>query len=79
MVEDKVVLQGKATDEATQNANLELFDIAGVDHVAIIHANNDKISKITNDLNDDDGIIAISDVPNHQIHKNTIVLNEKSN
>jgi hypothetical protein len=60
-VEVKVMLEGKAKDKAAHNANLEPFDIAGVDQLAIIHTNNDKIAMIANDLNYDDGIIAIAD------------------
>ncbi len=77
-VEDGFMLQEQAKDKATHNANLEPFDIAGVDPMAIIHANNDKIAKIANNVNNDDGIMAIADVPNHQTHKDTIILNKES-
>jgi hypothetical protein len=63
-VEDEVVLQGQAKDKAARNANLEPFDMAGVDHMAIIPANIDKIAQIANNLTNADGIIAIADMPN---------------
>jgi hypothetical protein len=79
-VEDEVVLQGQAEDEAARNANLEPFNIAGVDHTAIIPANVDKIAQIASNLTNADGIIAIADMPNQQTHHdNAIVLNEESN
>jgi hypothetical protein len=79
-MDDEVMLQGQAEDETARNANLEPFDIAGVDHTAIIPANIDKIAQIANDLTNADGIIAIVYMPNQQTHhNNTIVLNEESN
>jgi hypothetical protein len=79
-VEDEVVLQGQAEDEAARNANLDPFNITGMDHTAIIPANIDKIAQIADDLTNADGIIAIADMPNQQTHhNNTIILNEESN
>jgi hypothetical protein len=80
-VEDEVMLHGQAEDKAALNANLEPFIIVGVDHTAIIPANVYKISQITNNLTDADGIIAIGDMPNQQTHHNNaiLVLNEESN
>jgi hypothetical protein len=79
-VEDEVVLQGQAEDKAARNANLEPFDIAGVDHMAIISANIDKISQIANNLTNADGIIPIAEMPNQETHhNNAIVLNKESN
>ncbi len=72
------MLQGQAEDKAACNANLEPFNITGVDHTAIIPANVDNIAQFAGNLTNADGIMA--DMPNQQTHHdNAIVLNEESN
>ncbi len=65
MIEDKIELQGHAKDAAARNANHKPFNIAGVDALAIIRANNNKIN-IIND--DDDGILSIATIPGNNNH-----------
>jgi hypothetical protein len=60
MIEDTIEPQGCAKDAAVRNANLEPFDVAGVEAPTIICANNNKIN-VVNDNND--GILAIATIP----------------
>ena len=53
-------------DAAAHNANLQPFDVAGVVAAPIVHANADE-------LDDDDGIIAIEDIPQQPPHAPLIV------
>jgi hypothetical protein len=42
-----------------------LFDVAGVVAAPIVHANADKLNGY--EIDDDDGIIAIGDIPNNPL------------
>jgi hypothetical protein len=59
-IEDKIEPQGCAKDAAAHNANLEPFNVAGVDTPMIIRANNNEIDKINDDS---DGILLIATIP----------------
>ncbi len=55
-----LVPQGRAEDEAARNANLDPYDVAGVEAPPFMH----KVHVIGGD-DDDNGIIAVADVPPH--------------
>ena len=59
MIDGKIEPQVRAKDAAARNANLEPFNVAGVDTPTILCTNNDKINKI-NDNND--SILSISTI-----------------
>ena len=61
-VESDVEPHGRLEDAAAHNAGLELFDIAGVNRAAIIDTLEDELVP-DDDGPDDDGIIAVADVP----------------
>jgi hypothetical protein len=60
LIEDKIEPQGHAKDATVHNANIEPFNVAGVDALMIIHANNDKIDEIDDNNND---IMSIATIP----------------
>jgi hypothetical protein len=60
-VKDEVELHGRPKDEVALNVGLEPLNIAGVDQAAIIDAHADKVTP--NYDYDDDGIIAVGDLP----------------
>ena len=60
MNKDRIKPQGCAEDAPAQNANIEPFDIAGVDTPTILCANDDEINKT--DDNDED-IMSIATIP----------------
>ncbi len=60
-IKEELVPQGQAKDAAARNANLQPFDIAGVVAASIIHTNTDKLEDY--EIDDDNGIIAIGDIP----------------
>ena len=62
---------GWAKDDAALNANLQLFDIAGVAAALILHTNKDKLDGY--DFDDDDGIIAVGDIPWQPPHAPPVV------
>ncbi len=61
-IEDKYEPQGRAEDVAALNANIAPYAIAGVDGLIIINADNDEIEVYDND---NDGIIAVTDIPHN--------------
>jgi hypothetical protein len=60
LIDDKIQPQGRAEDSAAQNVNIEPFDIAGVDALTMVCANNDEINKIDDD---NDNIMSIATIP----------------
>jgi hypothetical protein len=66
--------QACAKDKATGNANLKLFNAAGVEAPSIVHGHPSEINKHKNDDNDD--IIAIVDLPSPQILHAPHVVND---
>jgi hypothetical protein len=65
-IEEELVPQGRAKDAAARNANLQPFNIAGVAAAPIVHANADKF--VDYKIDDNDGIIAVGDVPQQPPH-----------
>ena len=65
-IEEELVPQGQTKDAAARNANLRLFDIAGVVAAPIVHANADELED--SKIDDNDGIIAIGDIPQQPPH-----------
>ena len=61
LIEEELVPQGRAEDATARNANLQPFNVAGVEAVPIVHANADKLDDY--EVDDDDGIIAVGDIP----------------
>jgi hypothetical protein len=71
-IEDEIKPQSHAKDAAAHNANLELFEVAGVDAPMIIRANNDEINVINDDNND---ILSIATIPATNNHGPLILPN----
>ena len=61
-LDDDVEPHGRPEDKAAHNARLEPLGIAGVDRAAIVDALDDEIARRDYDP-DDDGIIAVADLP----------------
>jgi hypothetical protein len=74
LIEEELIPQGHAKDAAALNVNLVPFDIAGVEALSIVYANTDKIDNYKNSDNDN-GIIAVDDIP-QQPHHNPLVVND---
>ena len=55
-----------------RNANLQPFDVAGVVAALIVHANTDKLDDYK--IDDDDGIIAVEDIPQQPPHPPLIII-----
>jgi len=72
-IEEELVPQGRAEDAAACNANLQPFDVAGMEAAPITHANVDKLDDYKNDNND--GIIVVGDIP-QQPHHAPLVVND---
>jgi hypothetical protein len=70
-IEEELVPQGRAKDAAACNADLGPFDIAGVAAAPIVHANADKF--VDYEIDDDDGIIAVGDIPQQPPHVPLVV------
>jgi hypothetical protein len=60
LIEDKIEPQGRAKDAAARKANIEPFNVAGVDALTIVHANNNEIDEIDDDNND---IMSLATIP----------------
>ncbi len=75
-IDEELVPQGRAEDAVACNANLRLFDVAGVAAAPIIHANTDIFFDY--EIDDDDGIIAVRDIPEQPPHI-PLVVNETDN
>ncbi len=73
-IEDKIEPQDqdRAKDAVARNANLEPFDVAGVNAPMIIRANNDDINKISDDNN---CILLIATIPANNNHGPLILPN----
>ncbi len=68
----ELVPQGRAKDAAARNANIQPLDIAGVWAAPpLVHANVDKLDAYEGD--DDDGIIAVADIPQQPPHAPLII------
>jgi hypothetical protein len=70
MFEDKIKPQGHAKDTVAHNANLEPFDIAGVDALTMVQANTNKIDEINDN---DGGILSIATIPENN-NPNPLIL-----
>ncbi len=71
-IEEELIPQGQAEDAAARNANLEPFDIAGVAAASLIlHANTDELDDYK--IDNDNGIIAVGDIPQQPPHAPLIV------
>jgi hypothetical protein len=70
-IEEELVPQGRAEDAAACNASLHPFDVAGVVAASIVHANVDELDDY--EIDDDDGIIAVEDIPQQPPHAPLIV------
>jgi hypothetical protein len=71
LIEEELVPQVHAKDTAACNANLQPFDVAGVAAAPIVHANADEF--VDYKIDDDDGIIAVGDIPQQPPHVPLIV------
>jgi hypothetical protein len=76
-IEEELAPQGQAEDAAARNTNLRLFDVTGVMAAPIVHANADKLDNYK--IDDDDGIIAIGDIPQQPPHAPLVVNDTKDN
>ncbi len=70
-IKEELVTQGQAKDAAACNANLQPFNVAGVAAAPIVHANTDDLND--NEIDDDNGIIAIGDIPQQPPHAPLVV------
>jgi hypothetical protein len=75
-IEEELVPQGRAKDAVACNANLRPFDVAGVAASPIIHANADEF--VDYEIDNDDGIIAVGDIPQQPPHI-PLVVNDTDN
>ena len=71
MIEEELVPQGQAKDAAACIANLRPFNVAGVAAALIVHANVDKFFDY--EIDDNDGIIAVGDIPQQPPHAPLVV------
>ncbi len=77
-IEEELVPQGCAKDTVARNANLESFNIAGVVAAPlIVPANADKLSNY--EIDDNDSIIAVGDIPQQPPHAPLVVNNTDNN
>ncbi len=76
-IEEELVPQGGAEDAAARNANLQPFDVAGVVTASIVHANADELDDY--EIDDNNGIIAVEDIPQQPPHAPLIVNDTKDN
>ncbi len=65
-IEEELIPQGQAEDAVACNANLRPFNIAGVVAAPIVHANADELNDY--EIDDDDDIIAVGDIPQQPPH-----------
>ena len=75
-IKEELVPQGQAEDAAARNANIQPFDVAGVVAAPIVHANADELDDY--EIDDDDGIIAVEDIPQQPPHA-PLVVNDTDN
>jgi hypothetical protein len=73
-IEEELVPQGQAEDAAARNANLQPFDVAGVVAAPTVHANADELDDY--EIDDDDGIIAVEDIPQQPPHAPLMLVND---
>ncbi len=71
LIEEELVPQSHAEDAMACNANLRLFDVAGAAAVPIVHTNVDEF--VNYEIDNDDGIIAIGDIPQQPPHVPLVV------
>ena len=72
-IKEELFPQGQADDDAAHNANLRPFDVAGVVTAPIVHASADELDDY--EIDDDDGIIAVGDIPQQPPHAPLVVNN----
>ena len=70
-IDEELVPQGQAKDAAARNANLQPFDVTGVVAAPIVHANADELDDY--EIDDDNGIIAVGDIPQQPPHAPLVV------
>jgi len=70
-IKEELVPQGQAEDAAARNANLQPFVLAGVEAAPIVHANADELDDY--EIDKDDGIRAIGDIPQQPPHAPLVV------
>jgi hypothetical protein len=71
-IEEELIPHGCAKDAVACNANLEPFDVAGAAAASsFVHANTAKLDNY--EIDDDDGIIAIGDIPQQPPHAPLVV------
>ena len=70
-IKEELVPQGQAEDAAARNANLQPFNVAGMVAVPIVQANADELDNYK--IDDDDGIIAVGDIPQQPPHTPLVV------
>jgi len=71
-IKEELVPQGQAEDAVACNANLQPFDVAGVVAALIVHTNADKLDNY--EIDNDDGIIAVEDIPQQPPHAPLILI-----
>jgi hypothetical protein len=76
-IEEELISQGQAKDAAACNANLQPLNVTGVVAALIVHANADKLDDY--EIDDDDGIIAVEDIPQQPPHAPLIVNDTEDN
>jgi hypothetical protein len=73
-IKEELVCQGRVKDAADHNANLKRFNIAGAAAASsIVHVDADKLNDYK--IDDDNGIIAMGDIPQQPPHVPLIVNN----
>ena len=77
LIEEELVPQGQAKDAAACNANLQPFDVAGVEAAPIVHANADELDDY--EIDNDNGIIAVGDIPEQPSHAPLLVEDTDNN
>ena len=77
-INEELIPQGRAKDAAACNTNLQPLNVVGVRAASpFVHANMDKLDDYESD-NEDDGIIAVADIPQQPPHA-PLVLNNTDN
>ena len=71
MQQGRVYLLHQARDAVACNTNLQPFDVSGVAAAPIMHTNADELDN--NDIDDDDDIKAVGDIPQQPPHAPLVV------
>ena len=72
-IKEELIPKGRVEDAAARNANLQPFNVAGVEAAPIVHANADELDDYKIDNND--GIIDVGDIPQQPPHAPIVVNN----